>query len=342
MFTDSGGHSTCQPVDGVREDTIGMFAAWSRRMNARTNSVAIVLVVMASCATSDESEDAIACEDGKCDAAGPRTTAQTCDAVEKRWGDRWELTDATGEKQTHATDAMACANRLFWSTRLTPIGVHNRFYLHKWICTSNPASHYAMNDKQRQFYCSISLHFRMCNTQGLYAIKDVPDSLPRRERENQIFAACLALSGELPYFRTALKMNAASDADVRAAAARLYDDYKVQPGLRVAPPVVNPDREDSLLFERLARISFYGLTVPLELLESSFANLFLSLDPSEHESQIELILFYRSQLQNWNGKNLLDVVGLPTCGDGHLEPGEQCDDGNTISGDSCTSYCSLQ
>jgi cysteine-rich repeat protein len=310
----------------------------SRAEGGRMNKpVLLILALLAACATevTEVDPEAAACE-GKCDdLLGRRTTAEICGAVDPRWGDEWELADTTGEKQTHATDAMACANRLFWSTRLTPVGVHNRFYLHKWICTTNPASHYAMNDKQREFYCSLSLHLRMCNTQGLYAIARVPDSLPRRERERQIFSLCLQLSGELEHFQTALQM----DGDASGAVERLYDDYKVQPGLRVAPAVVNPDRAAKLLFERLARISFYGLTVPLELLESSFSNTFLSLDPREHESQIQLILFYRSELTK---RGLLDVSAMPTCGDGRLEVGEQCDDGNTQSGDRCTSYCAAE
>jgi cysteine-rich repeat protein len=32
----------------------------------------------------------------------------------------------------------------------------------------------------------------------------------------------------------------------------------------------------------------------------------------------------------------------PTCGDGILQSGEQCDDGNTISGDSCSSSCQIE
>jgi len=315
--------------------------AWTLLGRATMRSRLALLAMIVACATTSSEEDPAAC-DGKCDGVFGPTTAQICAAVDKSWGESWELADTTGKKEASATNAMACANRLFWSTSLTPLGVHQRFNLHKWICTSNPASHYAMNDDQREFYCSISLHFRMCNTQGLYAIKDVPDSLPRREREREIFSACLSLSGELPYFRTALKMENASDADVRRATEHLYDDYKVQPGLRVPPPIVNPDRAALLLFERLARIAYYGLTVPLELLESSFSNLFLALDPRDHESQIRLILYYRSQLQSWNGANLLDVTSMPTCADGNLEPGEQCDDGNTSSGDGCTSYCARE
>jgi cysteine-rich repeat protein len=31
-----------------------------------------------------------------------------------------------------------------------------------------------------------------------------------------------------------------------------------------------------------------------------------------------------------------------TCGDGTLDPGEQCDDGNTISGDECSAQCQVE
>jgi len=32
----------------------------------------------------------------------------------------------------------------------------------------------------------------------------------------------------------------------------------------------------------------------------------------------------------------------PTCGDGFVDPGEQCDDGNTVSGDGCSASCKLE
>jgi len=34
-----------------------------------------------------------------------------------------------------------------------------------------------------------------------------------------------------------------------------------------------------------------------------------------------------------------DNIDCPSCGDGSVDPGEQCDDGNTISGDGCSSGC---
>src|SRR6266699_16317 len=34
--------------------------------------------------------------------------------------------------------------------------------------------------------------------------------------------------------------------------------------------------------------------------------------------------------------------GMPRCGDGILETGEACDDGNTIGGDGCTADCKIE
>ena len=33
---------------------------------------------------------------------------------------------------------------------------------------------------------------------------------------------------------------------------------------------------------------------------------------------------------------------IPTCGDGQRDAGEDCDDGNTLDGDCCTSHCELE
>ena len=38
----------------------------------------------------------------------------------------------------------------------------------------------------------------------------------------------------------------------------------------------------------------------------------------------------------------VDAVSCAICGDGILEPGEECDDGNTISGDCCAADCTLE
>src|SRR5687767_240668 len=64
-----------------------------------------------------------------------RSTRQICDAVDGRWGS----SGSSGENLENATDAFACANRQFWSTRYTPAGVHQKFYVHRAICTMNPA-----------------------------------------------------------------------------------------------------------------------------------------------------------------------------------------------------------
>ena len=38
----------------------------------------------------------------------------------------------------------------------------------------------------------------------------------------------------------------------------------------------------------------------------------------------------------------LDVRTMRPCGDGVLDPGEQCDDGNTNSGDGCNAFCQIE
>ena len=32
----------------------------------------------------------------------------------------------------------------------------------------------------------------------------------------------------------------------------------------------------------------------------------------------------------------------PRCGDGNLDPGEECDDGNNLDGDGCSSQCTIE
>jgi cysteine-rich repeat protein len=32
----------------------------------------------------------------------------------------------------------------------------------------------------------------------------------------------------------------------------------------------------------------------------------------------------------------------PCCGDGHLDEGEECDDGNTADGDGCSATCTYE
>jgi cysteine-rich repeat protein len=43
-----------------------------------------------------------------------------------------------------------------------------------------------------------------------------------------------------------------------------------------------------------------------------------------------------------NGDNCRNNCVLPRCGDTILDPGEQCDDGNNVSGDGCSSTCQLE
>lgn len=48
-----------------------------------------------------------------------------------------------------------------------------------------------------------------------------------------------------------------------------------------------------------------------------------------------------NQFGGWNLDDvcLVALIKYPACGDGVLDPGEQCDDGNTTSGDGCSSTC---
>ena len=46
----------------------------------------------------------------------------------------------------------------------------------------------------------------------------------------------------------------------------------------------------------------------------------------------------------YNGGNGLDCssVTSPVCGNGIIESGEQCDDGNLVDGDGCSSTCQIE
>ncbi|HET9993200.1 MAG TPA: DUF4215 domain-containing protein, partial [Kofleriaceae bacterium] len=73
-----------------------------------------------------------------------------------------------------------------------------------------------------------------------------------------------------------------------------------------------------------------------------------------HDLDLTPHLYYNTIAVTWQlqtdgigergGWNLDDVciVGMakvPRCGDGFVDPGEECDDGNTFSGDGCTDKC---
>ena len=57
---------------------------------------------------------------------------------------------------------------------------------------------------------------------------------------------------------------------------------------------------------------------------------------------------YTVQVQDENGLHTQGLyvveirVALPGCGDGVVQPGEQCDDGNLVSGDGCSSTCQFE
>jgi cysteine-rich repeat protein len=50
-----------------------------------------------------------------------------------------------------------------------------------------------------------------------------------------------------------------------------------------------------------------------------------------------------SKTDNFKVRNEVSIPPPPpVCGDGHLDEGEQCDDGNTVSGDGCSADCKIE
>lgn len=47
-------------------------------------------------------------------------------------------------------------------------------------------------------------------------------------------------------------------------------------------------------------------------------------------------------LINYDGCSSTCTIETPVCGNGHIEAGEQCDDSNTVSGDGCSSTCQTE
>lgn len=212
------------------------------------------------------------------------------------------------ETREEIITAIGCATQLFWQTNFDEEAAQRKYLLHRAICLDNPASHFAMRAGQRDFYCNLSLHFRMCNTQGLYALRPIIDSPARRERENEIFAACLSLSNEIEYFAQALHSASLEEAAVNMQA--YYNQYKVELGVRVAPISVNPVRRAFWPLEKVVRTLFYSVAIPIEQLESLFSNKWHRLTPAERMSELKEIVRFNKALKNWNGKDLLDVSDL--------------------------------
>jgi cysteine-rich repeat protein len=77
-------------------------------------------------------------------------------------------------------------------------------------------------------------------------------------------------------------------------------------------------------FDQLPR-AFEGLLVPMTITCSGFRDL-ASVAVLNHERPSDVVL----------------EPLAPVCGNGHVDPGEQCDDGNRISGDGCSSTCRLE
>jgi cysteine-rich repeat protein len=51
---------------------------------------------------------------------------------------------------------------------------------------------------------------------------------------------------------------------------------------------------------------------------------------------------HRFILQTYDCSRHCDIILLATCGDGKRFGSEQCDDGNKVNGDGCSSTCTLE
>ena len=69
--------------------------------------------------------------------------------------------------------------------------------------------------------------------------------------------------------------------------------------------------------------------------------------PARSSSASRLVADQGLNLGGWNVDDLCVVgvsksVATPTCGNGVLDPGEACDDGNTLDGDGCSATCGIE
>lgn len=201
---------------------------------------------------------------------------------------------------------MSEANLSYWQQFYSDDAAEQKFHLHRKICLENPQSKLAMNPEQRSFYCSISLHFRMCNTLGLYRLGTKPDSPERRNRENKIFAACLELSGEKDLILDAFKIGDIGYESATSLILEIYDEYKVKPGVHIPPADQNAIRRFFKPLERLLVGLFYGTVVPIEIAENILAKVFHRGDTDALEAgQVEEVLRYYHALRDYNGEDLL-------------------------------------
>ena len=90
---------------------------------------------------------------------------------------------------------------------------------------------------------------------------------------------------------------------------------------------------------------------PEGALDSSFAAGGVATTPSGSDGyalglvrqvDAKLVVVAETRVAGAPAFGLLRYVGEPACGDGLLDPGEECDDGNTAAGDCCGPTCALE
>lgn len=65
-------------------------------------------------------------------------------------------------------------------------------------------------------------------------------------------------------------------------------------------------------------------------------------EPAREGDAITIVVFGSADM-GANGRFTLQATSRPiVCGDGYCDPGERCDDGNTQSGDGCSSGCTVE
>jgi cysteine-rich repeat protein len=64
--------------------------------------------------------------------------------------------------------------------------------------------------------------------------------------------------------------------------------------------------------------------------------------PGEDPDTVDITVVNLGGTSARSAADRFTYIATPTCGDGTIDPGEQCDDGNTISGDGCSAQCQIE
>ena len=120
------------------------------------------------------------------------------------------------------------------------------------------------------------------------------------------------------------------------AGANRIVDFDID--LNISDNLINLDSNDLPWLNKSVNLSFYGITYITPVI---YHNAALCADCT-------LISYsggvYKSEIDLFSGVYYLIETYVPpaVCGNGVIETGEQCDDGNTVSGDGCSSTCQTE